>query len=337
MKIALLFFTMFFLLAGCSKEEELPIETFEFIAPAHFPPVEYDLAQNPITKKGFELGKKLFMDGKLSGNGSISCASCHISTSGFTQHGHALSHGIFGRLTRRNSMPIQNLAWSKNFMWDGGVFHLDLFPPAPISNPNEMQETVANVLLKLKQDDQYPQLFKDAFGEDEITTDLFLKALSQFQLMCISANSPYDKYVKGEESLSADAMEGKALFDSKCSTCHEGVLQTDQSFRNNGLAIGNPTDKGRALITGNEEDNFKFRVPSLRNWQFTYPYMHDGRFRTIDEVLEHYNSGVVTSATLDTLLQNGIPLSATEREKLKAFLETLNDEGFINNPLTEVF
>lgn len=334
----LLFFLFFsFLFAGCIRDDKVPTPSVQFVAPEHFPPLEYDLFQNPITRKGFELGKKLFMDGILSRDGSISCASCHISTSGFTQHGHALSHGIDNRLTKRNSQPIQNLAWNKTFSWDGGVFHLDLFPPVPITNPNEMEETVANVIEKLRQDPEYPRLFREAFGAEDIETALLFKALSQFQLMCISANSPYDRYVKGEETLSAEALSGEVIFEAKCSSCHSGVLQTDQSFRNNGLPIGNPTDYGRGLITGLEEDHFKFRVPSLRNWRFTFPYMHDGRFKTIDEVLEHYGSGVVSSPTLDPLLQDGIPLTADERDKLKAFLETLNDEEFIHNPLLEVF
>lgn len=200
-----------------------------------------------------------------------------------------------------------------------------------------MNETVANVLEKLRKDNEYPALFKEVFGTDAIETSHFFKALSQFQLMCISAESPYDKYVLGEGTLSDEALHGKAIFDSKCSKCHEGVLQTDQTIRNNGLSVRNPTDKGRALITEKEEGVSKFRVPSLRNWKYTSPFMHDGRFKSLDEVFELYNSGILKSSTLDTSLTNGIPLTAQERTQLKAFMETLNDENFIRNPLTEVF
>lgn len=338
----LLFVALVF--AACKKEDTSDSVTkeFGFYQPAHFPEVEYDLAKNPVTTEGFLLGKKLFMDGNLSRDGSISCAHCHLTNSAFTQHGHDLAHGIDNRKTVRNALPVQNLAWQKDFAWDGGVQHLDLFAVAPITNPMEMDESLPNVLDKIKADTNYQALFKDAFDVDTIGTEHFLKALAQFQLMCISDNSPFDKHMKGEQFLDGDALEGMLLFETKCATCHSGVLQSDQSYRNNGLSIGNPNDRGRANVTGLEEDAFKFRVPSLRNLSYTFPYMHDGRFQTIDEVLNHYDSGVEQSETLDPLLLNedgsyGIFLSTDEKAKLKAFLKSLDDESFVSNPIIEVF
>lgn len=317
-----------------SKDVTPIINTNEsiFQKPAHFPEPVYDLSQNPVTVEGFELGRELFYDGILSRDGSISCGECHQQSSGFTHHGHDVSHGIDDKLTLRNAQSIQNLAWSENFFWDGGVFHLDLFAVAPIENPNEMDERLPNVLQKLRNDAIYPQLFKKAFGDSEITTERFLKALAQFQLLCISANSRYDKYITNQgETFSALELKGLNLFEEKCSSCHAGVLQTDQSFRNNGLAIGNPNDTGRHRVTQREEDKFLFKVPSLRNVEFTSPYMHDGRFATLKQVLDHYSDGIVDSPTLDPSLKANkkIDLSENDKEALIAFLLTLTDHEFL--------
>ncbi len=332
------------ILGACSPEENdnpEPEKPFVFELPSHFPEPVYDFEKNPISKEGFELGKMLFMDGKLSRDGSISCAHCHITSSAFTQHGHSLAHGIDNRQTMRNSQPIQNLAYLNSFGWDGGIFHLDLFPIFPITNPVEMDEDVPRVLEKLRNDENYPRLFKKVFGTDSIETDHFLKALSQFQLVCISSNSKYDRYLLGQESLSDQEMEGLAIFEEKCSSCHSGVLQTDNSFRNNGLPIGNPRDLGRNLITERDEDLYKFRVPSLRNLKYTFPYMHDGRFFSLESVLDHYSDGVIDSPTLDTLLtggpSRGISLTESEKSKIINFLSTLNDSTFITNEDIFVF
>jgi cytochrome c peroxidase len=330
-------------LLACSPEDEPliepeqpePVEQFGFSAPEHFPEPVYQLDNNPVTEDGFILGRKLFYDGKLSRDGTVSCGSCHMQNSAFTQHGHVLSHGIDDKLTRRNSQPIQNLAWQPSFFWDGGVGDLDLFALHPITADNEMDETVANVLNKLRQDDEYPELFWKAFN-DTITTANFLKALSQFQLMCISNNSRYDKYMRNELELDEEELAGKVLFEQKCSSCHAGTLQTDNSFRNNGLPRGSSTDYGRQEITLNEADSFKFRVPSLRNIEYTFPYMHDGRFQTLKQVLDHYDSGVEDAPNLDSNLRleggTGIPLTEEEKQKLFRFLRALSDVEFLRNP-----
>lgn len=309
-----------------------------FYVPKNFPHPVYDLSKNPVTTAGFALGKALFYDGILSRDGTISCGSCHQQQSGFTQHGHDLSHGIDDLLTLRNSLPIQNLAWQKEFFWDGGVFDLDLFAVSPIEAHNEMDETLPNVLNKLRNHTKYPSMFEKAFGTEEITTERFLKALSQFQLMCISANSKYDKYVRNEGvMLSNEELAGLQLFKQKCATCHSGELFSDFSYRNNGLPIGNPEDTGRERITLNEQDKYKFRVPSLRNVEATRPYMHDGRFRSLEAVLDHYEKGIVQSPTLDSQLKNGIALTTNEKQKIIAFLKTLTDEEFMNNRLLSEF
>jgi cytochrome c peroxidase len=328
---------LFFIAGVFACNKELMHDTFiGFEQPSNFPEPVYHFSTNPVTKNGFELGRKLFYDPILSHNGTISCGSCHIQTSAFTQHGHSVSHGVDDRLGTRNSPPIMNLAWYSSFMWDGGVFDLDLQPIAPVTNHEEMDETMENVLQKLKAGSVYPLLFKKAFGSDEITTAGLLKALSQFMLMCVSSNSKYDKVMRKEgEVFTADEQAGYDLFKQKCGACHKEPLFTDNSFRNNGLGIGNTDDKGRRLITLNDSDSYKFKVPSLRNLLYTAPYMHDGRFLTVEAVLNHYTDHVKADAGLDPLLyQNnkpGIAITDSEKQQLIAFLATLNDPSFIKN------
>ena len=330
-------------LQSCTETNE-PSPTFDvnFSVPSNFPAPVYDMQANPITKDGFLLGKKLFYDGILSKDGSISCGTCHIQSSGFSQHGHDLSHGIQDRLTMRNTPGIQNVAWKKFFQWDGGVFNLDLFPINPITAHNEMDETLENVLYKLRKHPQYPGLFKLAFGTEEITTERFLKALSQFQLMIISAQSKYDKVQRNEGiSFTVDEQEGYAVFKQKCATCHAEPLFSDESFRNNGLSVKNPLDKGRALITLNDKDVYSYIVPSLRNVMLTPPYMHDGRFETMDKVLDHYTTGMIDSPYLDPIFKQqnpiGIRLTDSEKSSLKSFLNTLSDTEFIRNRIFSEF
>jgi cytochrome c peroxidase len=324
----LVMFTLASAFLACNKE----ITETAFVAfrkPANFPAPEYHFNTNEVTSDGFQLGRKLFYDTRLSQNNTISCGSCHIQTSAFTHHGHSKSHGIFDREGTRNSPPIMNMAWNTSFMWDGGIFDLDLQAIAPITNHVEMGETMANVLAKLQSTAEYPPLFQKAFGSSEITTAGFLKALSQFMLMCISSNSRYDSVMRKEATFTRAETEGYALFQSKCGSCHKEPLFTDHSFRNNGLSISQTNDEGRYLITQNEADKYRFRVPSLRNLAYTAPYMHDGRFLALDAVFDHYNSQVQHTANLDPALEQGIKLSAAERELITGFLNTLNDRSFL--------
>lgn len=324
------------LLAGCKSQDDVqPAEVLSFVAPAHFPTPTYDFSQNPVIPAGFELGRMLFYDPALSRDGTISCGFCHIQSSSFTQHNHALSHGIDGLLTIRNSQPIQNLAWSKSLGWDGGIDQLDLFAPSPIQNPHEMGDNLANVLAKLKRRAGYKPLFAKAFGDTAITTARFLKALSQFQLMCISANSRYDKILTNQPgySLTPAELAGKQVFEAKCSRCHSGVLFTDDAFHSNGLPIRNRADTGRAHVTARAEDRYRFRTPSLRNVMLTGPYMHDGRFLNLKGVLDHYSSGVVDEGYTDAELaaNRGIALSEDDKANLVAFFKTLTDTSFVTN------
>ena len=330
-------------LQSCTETNE-PTPSFDvnFNIPSNFPAPTYTMEANPITKDGFLLGKKLFYDGILSKDGSVACGTCHIQSSAFSQHGHDLSHGIQDRLTLRNAPGIQNVAWKKYFQWDGGVFNLDLFPVHPIENPNEMDETLENVLNKLRKHAQYPGLFKAAFGTEEITTERFLKALSQFQLMFISAQSKYDKVQRNENvTFTTDEQEGYMVYKQKCASCHAEPFFSDESFRNNGLSVKNQYDKGRALITLNDKDMYAYIVPSLRNVMLTPPYMHDGRFETIEKVLDHYATGMIDSPYLDPIFKKqnpiGIPLTDREKYVLKSFLNTLSDTEFIRNRMLSEF
>ena len=321
---------------ACNKDDLVIQQVFAgFKKPAHFPELSYNIAGNVITKEGFELGRKLFYEPRLSRNNTISCGSCHIQSSAFTQHGHDVSHGIDDRLGRRNSPPIMNLAWMPAFMWDGGVFDLDLQPIVPITAHEEMDESVANVISKLQAHADYPALFKKAFGTEQVTTANFMKALSQFMIMCVSAESKYDSVVQkiGGVAFTAREEAGYKLVQQKCGGCHKEPLFTDNSFRNNGIGIGANNDKGRYDITLNEADQYKFKVPSLRNLAYTAPYMHDGRFISLDAVLDQYSNNIRHTPNLDPLLQNNLSLSKEEEQQVVAFLNTLNDKIFINNRL----
>ena len=329
-----LFITLF--LAGmyaCKKEV---FETFSgFQKPSNFPEPVYHFSTNTVTKDGFELGRKLFYETMLSANNTISCGSCHIQTAAFTHHGHTVSHGIFDRQGTRNAPPIMNLAWNTSFMWDGGIVDLDLQSIAPITNHLEMDETMPNVMNKLRNSSIYPALFKKAYGSEEITTTEFLKALSQFMAMCVSSNSKYDSVMRNEagKKFTVDEQQGRLLVQQKCGACHQEPLFTDHSFRNNGITPSMVNDEGRYMVTQIDSDKYKFKVPTLRNLAYTAPYMHDGRLLTLDAVLEHYNSHVQNTPNLDPLFQQGgtlgIPLTTDEKSRITAFLNTLNDKSFL--------
>lgn len=331
---------LFFLLAatvfGACQKDELATEKYRFVKPSHFPEPTYSFDKNPVTKEGFELGKRIFGDPILSRDGSVACNNCHVKSVAFADPQHALSLGVEERSGIRNAPGIANMAFMKEFMWDGGVYHLDFAPPNAIENPLEMDEKMAHVVWKMNQHNSYPALFKKAFPEmgDTITSPYLLLALSQYQTMLVSATSKYDHYKLGDGNLSANELEGLQLFEQKCATCHSGELFTNQGYRNNGLDT-EFADEGRARITESADDLGKFKVPSLRNVELTDPYMHDGRFETLAQVLDHYASGVKQSATLATELQHngalGIPLTDTEKERIIDFLKTLTDYDFIQD------
>lgn len=334
-----LLFLIFPMLISCSNDDDYQNVPIDFKVPSNFPALAYDFTNNPPTEKGFELGKKLFYDGRLASDGIVSCGFCHIQENAFTHHGHTVSHGVNNAAGTRNSPPIQNMAFQTAYMWDGATTHLDLQPIIPFTSPIEMNGNFSNAIAMMKNDAQYKKLFKQAFDGGEINSENMLKALGQFMALLVSSNSKFDKYRRNESggTMTADELDGYAIFNQKCASCHATDLFTDNSFRNNGLAI-NPqvNDIGRFRVTQLESDKYKFKVPSLRNIEKTAPYMHDGRFYTLEAVLDHYSSGVVNTQNLDESLNNngtlGIPLTQTEKAKIIAFLKTLTDNEFLTNP-----
>jgi cytochrome c peroxidase len=335
-----LFATLFVVLAFTTPKFEEGSKV-AFHRPSNFPQPVYDVKSFPVSEDGFKLGRTLFYDALLSRDNTISCGSCHNQAAAFTHHGHDLSHGIDDQLGKRNAPPIQNLAWSTSFMWDGGIHNLDMQPISPIENPVEMDEQLSNVLLKLKASPKYPALFQKAFGTADISSVRMLQAMSQFMVMMVSANSKYDSVMRKEGAVfTTQEEEGYVLFKKTCSSCHTEPLFTDQSFRNNGIGIGSENDFGRFEISALEKDKFTFKVPSLRNVDITAPYMHDGRMRTLDEVLDHYTDSVQDMPNLDPFFKIipgkiGLALTTKEKQALKAFLQTLTDNTFIRNPIFE--
>lgn len=303
-----------------------------FKSPKGWPKPHYDFTKNPLTEEGFQLGRRLFYDPILSRDSTISCASCHVQATGFSHVDHDLSHGIEGRIGTRNSMALMNLAWTKDFLWDGGANHLDVQPLNPITSPFEMDETLEHVVAKLQKETRYRELFEAAFGTSKITGQLTLKALSQFMLMLQSSNSKYDKVMRHETTFTASEQKGYALFQRNCASCHTEPLFTNGKFEYNGLAIDTTlNDTGRMKITNNEKDYLRFKVPTLRNVQFTFPYMHDGRFKTLTEVVRHYNT-IPIDQKIPKELATPMRLSDNDRTDLTAFLKTLTDTEFLFNP-----
>jgi cytochrome c peroxidase len=306
--------------------------------PANFPALVYEVAKNQPNEATFELGRQLFYDPRLSSDGTVSCGSCHQQSRAFTD-GQALALGVAGRRSARNTPALQNLGWHRSFMADGGVRGLELQALAPLTSPQEMNEPLADALAKLNADPEYRRRFAAIYGPGEIDTPQFLKALAQFTSALTSADSRYDKHVRHEPggALTTAELRGQALFQQKCSSCHATDLFTDESFRNNGLDRTFPLDSGRAHISQQPTDAGRFRVPSLRNVARTAPYMHDGRFATLPQVLAHYAHGVRPSRTLDPLLRQpdgrlGLPLTDQEQRELLAFLNTLTDNTLLTNP-----
>ena len=304
----------------------------DFSIPSGWPAPQYNFLNNPLTEEGFELGRKLFYDGRLSADGNYSCSGCHQQVAAFGTFDHDLSHGINNSHTLRNAPPLHNLAWQKEFGWDGAAKSLDQKIIDHITSPIDMGETVENVLNKLEADADYKRMFGAAFGDANITSERMTKAISQFLLMMVSSNSKYDKVKRNEASFTASEDVGYNIFKQKCSSCHVEPLFTDYTYRNTGIPV-DPflDDGGRMRVTANTIDSLKFKVPSLRNADATFPYGHDGRLTGYDQVFEHYRSGVVDGPTTDPFVKNKIPLTNFEFAQLKSFLSTLTDTSFINN------
>jgi len=318
--------------------------------PSHFPAMPIP-ADNPMTVEGVELGRRLFYETQLSGDNSMSCASCHTPETAFSDV-NQFSTGIDGVEGTRNSMALINLGWQTSFFWDGRAHTLEEQILGPVPNPIEMHQSWTKAVGKLKQDVNYRNRFYQAFGTTDFDSTHVAKAIAQFLRTMISGSSKYDVIYKHENSLSltpgeqqiwttvtAEELAGYDLFKSlngaDCFHCHNGPLMQVQKFSNNGLdAVF--SDLGRAVITGNPNDNGKFKVPTLRNIALSAPYMHDGRFATLDDVIDHYSTGIHQSATIDPLIefasQGGVQLDSEQRALLKTFLLTLTDNEFVTNP-----
>jgi cytochrome c peroxidase len=346
-----------FSFGSCSKEEPIitPIPTPQTTssptpAPLSVPQLFAQLINpplipinNPQTVEGITLGRKLFFDPILSGDGTQACASCHSPEFAFTDSAQ-FSTGITMQQGNRNSMAIFNAAWNWNgkFFWDGRANSLENQALGPVVNPIEMNNTWPNAVASLQAHSSYPTMFNDAFGTTTIDSNLVAMAIAQFERTLVSANSKYDKVLSGQAVFTTSEFNGfelyKAELGADCFHCHglpSNPLLTDNEFHNNGLDA-TFIDLGLGGVTNNPADNGKFKTPSLRNLAYTAPYMHDGRFATLDEVIDHYSSGLVNSPTIDPLLkyigQGGVQLTPTEKNDLKAFLLTLGDPDFITNP-----
>lgn len=291
-------------------------------------------ANNKLTEEGFQLGKKLFYDGRLSKDGNFPCASCHQQFAAFSNFEHDFSHGFNNSFTQRNAPPLFNLAWMTSYHWDGGVNHIEVQPLSPLTAPNEMAESIDSIIRKLKKDTSYVRMFKAAFGTNEINSQRMLKALAMFTGTIVSSDSKYDKVKRGEAKFTYTEEEGYKTFKAKCNSCHTEPLFTNNEYRNNGLPLNTKTnDIGRMKITRDKNDSLKFKVPTLRNVGVTYPYMHDGRFFSLGQVIDHYRSNIVTEQpNLDTLLRNRIQMTNYEKQSLIYFLLTLTDTALIHNP-----
>jgi len=347
-------------LAGCQKDAEpvadpdgpvVPPTAYNLAVPGNFPPLPAAPAGNPTTVEGVALGRQLFYETALSVDRTVACASCHRQELAFTD-GRAHALGVNQGVSPRSAMALNNLAWVPKLTWDGAFGSLELQARKPLENPVEMHQPLTAGVARLQQLPAYPPLFRAAFGSRTITEDNVLKALAQFERTLISGNSRYDQFRRGNRTaLSAYEQQGLVLFTThpngtlrggNCGDCHAGDLQTNHTFSNNGLDA-NPADLGLGLVTGRPTDNGRFRVPSLRNIALTAPYMHDGRFATLADVVDHYNEHVaLNSPNIDPLLLNTtndprqqsftLDLTVPEKAQIVAFLRTLTDSTFVRDP-----
>lgn len=306
-------------------------------------------SDNRLTVAGVELGRLLFYDPLLSKDQSQSCSSCHEQKDGFSDTDQ-FSEGVEGKFGKRQAMPIFNMAWHTNqFFWDGRANLLRDQALKPIEDPLEMNETLENVIQKLSDSPVYPERFLRAFGDKEINELRISLALEQFMMSLVSVNSKYDRYLAGTETLTESEERGRILYETEynpffpnasgadCVHCHGGDNLENDEYMNNGLDTdAEMTDLGREDATGLSEDRGKFKVPSLRNIAVTAPYMHDGRFNTLEEVIDHYNEGIKESSTVDHAIlntkQTGLQLTDQDKIDLINFLKTFTDDEYLNNP-----
>lgn len=330
------------LLSSCRKEAPIdinPLDTtpYDLNLPSHMPRMAIP-DDNPLTEEGVNLGRHLFYEVRLSLDGTQSCGSCHAADYAFSDSGLQFSEGIDGLFGDKNAMAIINLGWAREFFWDGRSVGLEAQASEPVINPIEMHNTWSNVEVSLQADSMYRRMFREAFGTEEVTEADAVKAIAQFERSMVSANSRYDQYKLGDEnalsSLEKYGMELFFLEKAECFHCHTELLMQDNLYHNNGLDFPASRNEGRFAVTGDTNDIGKFKTPTLRNIELTGPYMHDGRFETLEEVLEHYSSGIRESSNLQVLLRRpgGLGLNPQEKQALVAFLRALTDTTFTTNP-----
>lgn len=354
--------SIFFLLVliACSKEDETSDETVQEVERAQYDTTAYPLfsgrlgspsipEDNRLTYEKVKLGRLLFYEKRLSRNNQISCASCHRQEFAFTDT-NRFSLGVRGKAGLRNSMAVINMAWNSNgFFWDGRAELLRHQALEPIKDTLEMDEQIHRVIEKLMGDELYMNQFIRAFGDPQINPQRISLALEQFMNSIVSNKSKYDRYLSGTTTLDSNEERGRQLFFNEfspafpalsgadCQHCHTGYNFENDQFMNNGLDTDQEmSDEGFMKVSGESSDRGKFKIPTLRNIELTAPYMHDGRFKTLEEVIDHYNSGLKSSSTLDPTLQyplsqGGLKLSEEDKRDLIAFLKTLTDRSLIEN------
>lgn len=333
---------LFVMIFSCKKDEEMnelyDNTPYDFVKIYRFPNIEVS-SDNPLTIAKVDLGKKLFYDQSLSQSKTMSCATCHNQDFGFTDHGLTLSTNDLGNLTARNASSLFNLVWTdKGFFWNGRVQTLEEAVDDAINN--EQHPAWESTLANIEADQEYKNMFAKAFEYAEINQANVNKAIASFIRTIVSQNSKFDLVTRGQATLTPLEQYGfDSLFVTEkgdCFHCH-GVypFMTDNDFHDNGLQGTGYVDLGLGGFTGNTLDEGKMKTPPLRNLSFTAPYMHDGRFATLDEVIDFYSEGVHVTPNIDPLMkmanQGGLQLTAYEKEALKAFLLTLDDQVFIDN------
>lgn len=346
-------FILALIIVACNKKD--PVEE-----PATYDPTPYELEigdfptpdlplDNPLTIAGVQLGRMLFYEPMLSKDGSQACADCHKQEEVFSDM-RQFSIGVEELPGKRQAMVVMNLAWHQNGMfWDGRAPKVRDQSLKPIQDPLEMNETLPNAVAKLSADKKYTDQFTRAFGDATITPERMSLAMEQFMLTMVSNNAKYDRYLRGEVTLTAAEERGRVIFftefdpfgsskGGECFHCHAGHNFTNDEFMNNGLDTeAEQQDSGRMNVTMDVADKAKFKTPSLRNIELSGPYMHDGRFTSLEQVIDHYDHGVKNSPNVEGLLHynldpGGLQMSPQDKADLVAFLKTLTDQEFLNNP-----
>lgn len=335
MKTIVTISAVFLAIAFCAfVQQHFAPHPFKLVVPRGWPkPYPEVFAKNPLTEEGFQLGRKLFYDTRLSRDSNFACASCHQQFASFAHFEHDLSHGFNNGFTTRNAPVLINLAWMRQMHWDGGINHLEVQPLAPITAPNEMAETIDGVMAKLRRDGEYPAMFKAAFGNETINSERMLRALAQFTGSIQSYNTKYDRVMTGKDSFTVSEKTGYDFFNIYCNSCHKAPLFTDNLFHNTGLPLKpRLKDAGRMQVTKMLSDTLKFKTPTLRNITVSAPYMHDGRFYGFGQVIDHYRNRIDTASPyIDPLLKKKIRISDQMKLDLISFLHTLRDDTLLKS------